>query len=694
MIRFRIPPQLSLIITALLFVVTFLYDLLRFYSGMDFGGWVYLHEGLSAATIFFFYLYLTTRPIFRETSVRKNLLLFIKTLALFYLIVLIFKFTFNPSYSLESFPPVPQSIPAVIYANLISIVDMVFMSYLLVVIKNLVYYKYKKRTNIYAILALIFVMLTVFSTVYYKPSSLFTFSDNGLISDIFMLITLIFLVLLSFRNSWVTYLSRKEKYSYFLVGSLTIWPVIILLDLAFQEALQSHSIALNTFLVSTWFFLVFYSSLAAINLLLHLPTARVFDRKMKEVSSLHHLSSTISLEYDTKKLANTIIEMSSEVLESPYTWLELYDPETNKLHVASSKNLMENEISLLNQQSDKNLSRKILNDKKSIVINELPKSEVFSVTKMWNHTIGSLVGVPLVSGKGTIFGILFAAKSQIFGFDPDDVNMLEAYANQAAIALENANLLKTSFEQERLEKELQIAREVQLRLLPQTTPKYEHVQIEAMMITAYEVGGDYYDFYTYPDNRFGMIIGDVSGKGTSAAFYMAETKGVIQSLARSYESPREILIQTNNLLYSTMDRKSFISLLAVRFDLENKHVCFSRAGHCPVVYYEAATQKTKLIQPPGIAVGLDEGKLFTDTLQEFELEIKPNDILAFYTDGLSEARNGRAEEFGEERLCEAIRENAHMDVYELKDAILDRILKFLNDSHLHDDLTLVLTKIT
>ncbi|MBN2426334.1 MAG: SpoIIE family protein phosphatase [Calditrichaceae bacterium] len=691
--RLKIPAQFSLLITAILFVATFLYDLLVFYTSSQLWGWNYLHEALSAGAVYFFYLYLKANPVFAESNVQKNLALFLKLLGAFYLFVLITGFILRPVFDNSVFPPKALSVQTVIYINIVSIAGIMSMSYMLVVIKNLVYYKYKKRTNIYAFLALMFTLLSMLLAVYFETSKFISFSGNDIFSNLSLIIALIFIGLLSLRNSWVTYLSRKEKYSYFIISAFSVWAIYFLYDFAFQDALSAHSLALGVFMYIAWFFLVFYSTFTAINLLLHLPTARVFDRKMREVSSLHHLSRTISLEYDTKKLLDTVITMSSDVLESPYTWIELFDTHNKKFYVASSRNLSEQEIKELNNEADASLSYKITKDKKPLLINDLLKSDLFPVARKWNKAIGSLTGAPILSGKDKAFAVLYAAKTQIFGFDPDDVNMLEAYANQASIAMENAELLKTTFEQERLEKELQIAREVQLRLLPQDTPKYKHIQIEAMTITAYEVGGDYYDFYTYPDERFGMVIGDVSGKGTSAAFYMAETKGIIQSLARNYESPKEILIQTNNLLYSTMERKSFISLLAVRFDLNRQHVCFSRAGHCPVIYYDSSDKSTKLIQPHGIAIGLDRGGLFTKELEEYEIKIKPDDILAFYTDGLTEARNGKAEEFGEERLCQAIREKAHLNMQDLKNEILDRILSFLNESHLHDDLTLVLTKI-
>ena len=270
---------------------------------------------------------------------------------------------------------------------------------------------------------------------------------------------------------------------------------------------------------------------------------------------------------------------------------------------------------------------------------------------------------------------------------------MEAYASQAAIALENAQLLKISLERERMEKELQIAREVQRRLLPQKTPEIENLQVETLTITAYEVGGDYYDFFNSNNGSLGMVIGDVSGKGTSAAFYMAETKGIIQSLARNYVSPKDILINTNKLLYASMEKKSFISLLAANIDLKHKSLTFARAGHCPIIHYNAKTKNTSMFKTKGIAVGLDSGPIFDSTLEELKIKVNKNDIVAFYTDGLSEARAANGEEFGEDRLCSIIRKNSDLEVKLLKEVIIDNILGFLDGQNLHDDLTLVLIKL-
>lgn len=691
--RIRIPASLLIGITAILSTITIFFNILSFYSSVSLDTWDYINETLNVIVLFILFLYLKTRPLYSENNVQKNLKNFIKSLALLYIIILLSKQIFNPLYSSISFPQRPESLLTVVYSSIATLTSIVCLSIMIIAVKNLINYRRKKRTKIYFAIALIFGTITVVLTVIFKIPLELNFEGTGLYNNGPFLITLIFLFFLAVRNSWITFLSRTEKFYYFLVGIILVWVIFILFDFAFEVPVASHSLALGVIANLGWFFLVFYSILATAFLMLQLPTARVFDRKIKEVTSLYNLSRTITVEFDHDKLVQMVTDMSSEVIESSFTWLEIYDEKDHLFHVAASKNLSDPELNVLRERQKHIISEKIIANKQTYLINDIYKSEVKESFKEWKKHIGSFAGVPLLSSKSKVFGILYAAKSEVFGFDPDDVNLMEAYASQAAIAIENAQLVKVSLERERMEKELQIAREVQLRLLPQNIPKLLETEIETLTITAYEVGGDYYDFYGHSDSKFGMVIGDVSGKGTSAAFYMAETKGIIQSLARSYDSPRDILIHTNKLLYSSMERKTFISLLTAKIDLKDSSITFARAGHCPIIHYNAEEQQTHLFQSEGIAVGLDAGEIFDKSLEECRIKLSKNDVLAFYTDGLSEARNKNGDEFGEDRLCDIIRSHPELNAAQLKEIIIDRILEFLGGQNLHDDLTLILIKI-
>ena len=688
-------------------VASLAFDILRFYSSIDIINWSYIHETLVFSLIPVYYFYLRKRPIFRETDVKTTIRNFSVLLIALYIFVLLNKQLFSTDFTNGSFPKTPDNISSLFYANSISLAAVLFLTPMLLLIKSLINYRHKKFTQLYIRIALISAfLLTVwvvifkippaFITNYTMPKS-FAFQEWGsaisITTSVLFSINVLALFMLALRNSWITYLRKKEKASFFILSAALIWLVIYIFDFAFADAVPAHSLVLGVFSNLAWLFLLFYSILAGLNLFMHLPTARVFDRKMNEVASLHDLSRAISVEADFKTIVQLLVERSAEVLETQYTWLEMYDETTLKTYVAASNNLSTTELKALNSQKGHSISTQISKQKNPVVITEFNKHEAHKEIMSWKQNIGSLAGVPISGANGSLFGILFTTKSESYGFSPDDVQMLEAYSNQASIAFENAKLMKKFLARERMEQELQIAREVQLRLLPQSRPSLPHLDVESLTIPAYEVGGDYFDFYQISDTGLGLIIGDVSGKGTSAAFYMAETKGIIQSLARTLSSPAEILMQTNKILYPSMERKSFISLLAAFWDGSSNTLHFARAGHCPLIHFNADKNSVVMHQPPGMAIGLNKGNLFEKLLSESNISTGKNDILAFYTDGLSEARNKEGQEFGEERLSEIIVEHADLALDALKQVIIDRILEFVDGQALHDDLTLILIKI-
>jgi serine phosphatase RsbU (regulator of sigma subunit) len=223
-------------------------------------------------------------------------------------------------------------------------------------------------------------------------------------------------------------------------------------------------------------------------------------------------------------------------------------------------------------------------------------------------------------------------------------------------------------------------------------PNISNITIEAITVTAHEVGGDYYDFIQLPDNRLGIFIGDVSGKGTSAAFYMAQCKGCIQSLSKTFFNPKQLLGKANEIIYDSFDRKSFITLLMASLSPEDNQLTFARAGHCPLIYYNARSAAIELLQPDGIGVGLEKGDIFTRQLKEMTIRYQKGDLFVFYTDGISEARNPDKSEFGDQKLCQIIKHNAEKSVKEIKEIIIETVLTFSDEQNLTDDLTLLIVK--
>ena len=248
-------------------------------------------------------------------------------------------------------------------------------------------------------------------------------------------------------------------------------------------------------------------------------------------------------------------------------------------------------------------------------------------------------------------------------------------------------------ERERMAKELEIAHQVQMSLLPKASPTMAGLDIAGICIPAKEVGGDYYDFITMGPQRVGIAIGDVSGKGVPAAIYMTLTKGVFQSNAEANTSPRDVLVKVNHLMYRTIERGSFVSMFYAVLDVEEGTMRFARAGHNPALYMQGLDKNSSMLEPGGIALGLDPGEVFSDVIREQEVKLERGDILVFYTDGFTEAMDRELEEYGEDRMTAVIRDNSHVSAKEMVDAVCMDVREFVKDFPQHDDMTMVVVKV-
>lgn len=248
-------------------------------------------------------------------------------------------------------------------------------------------------------------------------------------------------------------------------------------------------------------------------------------------------------------------------------------------------------------------------------------------------------------------------------------------------------------EKERFLKELEIARNVQMRFLPQSVPSFPHLDIASVCRPAMEVGGDYYDFIRVGNQCLNIVIGDVSGKGVSAAFYMTMAKGIIKTLSKSKKHPKELLTEMNTIFYENAPRDVFISVIYGQFDIKHKTLTFARAGHNPLIVRKSIVGEPELINPKGLAIGLEKGQLFSTTIEEKTLPIEPEDVFVFYTDGISESMNKNGEQFGEERLQQVISLNAHHSAQAILDRITEETNKFAGNATQHDDFTMVVVKV-
>lgn len=246
----------------------------------------------------------------------------------------------------------------------------------------------------------------------------------------------------------------------------------------------------------------------------------------------------------------------------------------------------------------------------------------------------------------------------------------------------------------RLDEELQIARRIQRSLLPPSTPKIDGLCISDLCEPALEVGGDYYDFFQLGPRQLGVLVADVSGKGTSAALYMAELKGLVLALSRTHRSPRALLIELNDLLADHLDNRSFITMTYAVVDLDAGTLTMARAGHTPLLF--CSHGESRVVIPDGMVLGLrlpGAARRFSEIIKEHTQAVGPGDVIVLYTDGITEAMNAEGDLFGDEALAEVVRTHCGLDSAGIRERVLRDVRAFVGEAEPHDDMTMVVVKV-
>ena len=278
------------------------------------------------------------------------------------------------------------------------------------------------------------------------------------------------------------------------------------------------------------------------------------------------------------------------------------------------------------------------------------------------------------------FLILLAAGASVAIFTGKEERLLPGYI---------PSYVEELAQEQRIKQELQIAREVQRSFLPARMPQIPKLDIAAICKPAYETGGDYYDFIQLDENRVAVAIGDVSGKGIQAAFYMTFVKGLLHSLCRETDSPAEVLKKTNRLFYENATKGTFISLVYGIIDLEKNEFTFARAGHNPVLHINKADKKVKELQPGGLGIGLTKDQIFDNKIEEIKLSITEDDVFLLYTDGIVEALNEKHQFYGTKNLIRLVKKHRRKSAQTIVSTVSDGIEAYIGKAKQHDDMTLM-----
>lgn len=504
----------------------------------------------------------------------------------------------------------------------------------------------------------------------------------------FMSIAICFMVLNSFRVKWIAFLVKKQKKQLIVLSGFSLAIFIagaILISDGHAAGAAVPALSPGLFQLGKIILLygACYSGVILFATLFHLPTADAYDRKAEELASLVDLSQSITGTMEFMELAEKVTAVTASICHSDFSWLLVEQNDEFSVPAAfniGNREARELSLALLGETVPDNRAVRTFRDK---------KLKIHIQNDVLNFSFSSLAIAPL-RVKNRTTGYLFMAIKKDAVFEDDDIRTIAAFANSAAMALENARMLETRLEKERLLKELEVARVIQRRLLPQSAPMAACADVAVYFSPAYEVGGDYYDFFPLDDGRLGFVIADVSGKGLAAAFIMAELKGIFESLAGVVNDPGLLLARANGVLRKSLEKNRFVSASYGLIDTHCQTLRVARAGHMP--FFLVAGDRIETHVPPGLVLGAVDEPLFSAKLKELAIPLRGGDLIVFITDGISEAKNLIGNEFGYERLQSVIQSHRRAGAEELAKFIMEEVKAFANQPVQHDDITLLVIK--
>jgi sigma-B regulation protein RsbU (phosphoserine phosphatase) len=300
----------------------------------------------------------------------------------------------------------------------------------------------------------------------------------------------------------------------------------------------------------------------------------------------------------------------------------------------------------------------------------------------------SIMCVPL-QVRGSPIGVVYVDNRLQAGiFSQEDLDLLQTVANTAAVAIENARLHEREIERARLERELEVARQIQSSLMPLAAPRLDEFDIAGFWRVAREVGGDFYDFVPRPGGGLGIVIGDVTDKGVPAAFFMALARTTVRSSLAGAEAPVSGIQQANRLLAADAATGMFVTLYFVGLEPGSRALTCINAGHNPPLHLQASDRSVIPLPRGGMPLGIQEAGAFS----EVRVELSPGDTLLLYTDGVVDAESELGEFYGLPRLMDSLRENGDRSAAQIVEAIGASVGDFAAGRPPFDDQTMVAVK--
>jgi serine phosphatase RsbU (regulator of sigma subunit) len=376
------------------------------------------------------------------------------------------------------------------------------------------------------------------------------------------------------------------------------------------------------------------------------------------------------------------------------TSIMLFSPEVGGYKVRLAEGEMQNEVEGKSFHKDVAVVQILESEKK-----ELTRYDVLEDPKYKEHSemcaqqfeaVRASLMVPLFYQDKLIGLFNLGEKKSGKPYNAQDIDLFHALANQGAVAIENARLFQENLEKQRMEEELNIARDLQMSMLPAVCPEIKGFQIAASSSPAREVGGDFYDFIEMKDDKVGLVVADVTGKSVSGALVMSSSRSVFRMLSEEKLTVGDIMSRANRRIKKDIKSGMFVALLYAVVDATKGKVSLCSAGQTQPIHLSARDGEAKLVDTEGDNFPL--GILDEADYRQTEVWLPPGDTIVFYTDGIVEAMNEAEEIYGFERLLEVVKAGGSMTAEALHQEILNNVSEFTGNAPQHDDLTVIVVK--
>lgn len=416
------------------------------------------------------------------------------------------------------------------------------------------------------------------------------------------------------------------------------------------------------------------------------PTGEV-KSYIQRLESLIDASKHLNTTFDLNKLLSIILNLATKNLNAERGTIYLIDDKTKELwsKVMKGEGLVEIRLPI-----GTGISGTVAETGETINLRDASKDTRFysGFDKRSGFRTKTMLCMPMKNRHGKIIGVFQIINKKRAAFDVEDELFLKAFSEHAALAIENARLYQTSLESERVQQELQIAGEIQQRLLPKEIVPIPHYEIAAVAQPCTSVGGDFYDVISLGSDRYAFVMADVTGKGVPAALLVSTLHASLRAYIHSDTDLAQLTGKLNNLVYENSPSERFITFFIMVLDCNSHCITYVNAGHNFPYLFRPQSEEIVELEASGLPLGMVNNINY----ESKQINLSHNDVLALYTDGVTEAMDRAQQQYSEERLKQTIKKSLINPARQIKDDILEDVRAFIGQEPPSDDLTLLVLK--